>query len=203
MQPGGKLPAKIASISDPGVHAVAARRDVLVRRIAGKKHPANSVTLGDQEMRRPGTREQDFVIEVMPGKITEHCASIDLLRRDVPRKPGLERPDVAVVLRDQSALGRLIVPCHAEMLEHVMRRRPKVYQEPVHDSRLTIQSDAETMPDLAGAPIAAGEVVAAHILHRRVGRTQRHRYTLHILRQLLQRHTPSRLDARERLHRAL
>src|SRR5262249_36325148 len=75
MQPGCKLPAKIGSISDPGVHAIAARRDVLVRRIAGKKHPANSVTPGDQEMRRPGTREQDFVIEDMTGEITEHCAS--------------------------------------------------------------------------------------------------------------------------------
>jgi len=127
MQPGRKLPAKIASISDPGVHAVAARRDVLVRRIADEKHAADRIALGDQEMRRPGTREQNFVIEVMISEITEHRAGIDRLRRHVPRKPRLERPNVAIVLRYQSALGRLVVPCHAKMLEYVMRRRPKVH----------------------------------------------------------------------------
>ena len=73
----------------------------------------------------------------------------------------------------------------------------------MHDSRLTIQLDAETMPDLAVATIAAGKIMAAHILHRAVGCTQRRRYAPHILRQLLQRHTPSRLDAGKRFHCAL
>src|SRR5215471_21132762 len=100
-------------------------------------------------MRRPGACEQDFVIEVATGEVTEYFARIDRLRRDVLRKPRLEGPDVAVVLRDQRALVRLVVPCHAKMLEHVMGRGAKVDQEPVHYSRLTMQSDAETMPDPA------------------------------------------------------
>src|SRR5262245_5671025 len=157
MQHGRKLPAEVTRIGNPGVHAVAACRDVLMRGIASEKHPAKVIALSEQKMRRPGTCEQGFVIEVATGEVTEHYDGIDRRRRDVLRKSCLERPNVAVVLRDQRALVRLVVPRHAKMLEHVMGRGAKVDQEPVHHSRLTMQSDAETMPDPAAAAIAADE----------------------------------------------
>src|SRR4029450_7745412 len=50
------------------------------------------------------------------------------------------------------------------MLEHVMGRGAKVDQEPVHHSRLTVQSDAETIPDLTAAAVAADKIVAAQLL---------------------------------------
>jgi hypothetical protein len=75
---------------------------------------------------RPGTCEQDFVIELATGEVTKRCAGINRLRRDVMRKSRLEGPDVLVILRDQGAFGGLIVPRHAEMLEHVMGRGAKV-----------------------------------------------------------------------------
>ena len=89
------------------------------------------------------------------------------------------------------------------MLEHVMGRGAKVDQEPVHYSRLTMQSDAETMPDPAAATIAADEIVAAHLLRRPIGHAKGRRHALRILRQLLECHVPPRLDPGERFHRAL
>jgi hypothetical protein len=114
MQYGGKLPAKVTRIANTGIHAVAAGWDVLVRGVAGEKCPVEAVALGDQKMWRPGTCEQDFVIELATGEVTKHCAGINRLRRDVLRKPRLECPDVPVILRDQRVLGGLIVPRHPE-----------------------------------------------------------------------------------------
>src|SRR6476620_6255872 len=80
----------------------------MVRDAAGEEYPVEPVALGDQKMRRPGTCEQDFVIELATGEVTKHCAGINRLRRDVLRKPRLEGPDVLVILRDQGAFGGLI-----------------------------------------------------------------------------------------------
>src|SRR5215472_2171592 len=45
-QHSGELPTEVASIANPGIHAVAAGRDVLVRRIPSQKHPTQSIALG-------------------------------------------------------------------------------------------------------------------------------------------------------------
>src|SRR5262245_24859372 len=164
MQNGGKLPAKVTRIANTGIHAIAAGWDILVRGVAGEKYPVEAVALGDQQVRRPGTCEQDFVVELASGEVAKHCAGINRLRRDVLRKSRLKRPDVPIILRDQRALGGLVVPRHAEMLEHVMGRGAKVDQKPVHHSRLTVQSDAETIPHLTAAPVAADKVLAAQLL---------------------------------------
>src|SRR5262249_58121681 len=95
------------------------------------------------------------------------------------------------------------MPRHAEMLEHVMGRGSKVNQQPVHDSRLPLQSDAETMANLAAAAVAADEITTAHLFRRSISQAQRGRNALRILRQLLKRDAPSRLDCGERLHRTL
>jgi len=58
------------------------------------------------------------------------------------------------------------MPRHAEMLEHVMGRGSKVNQQSVHDSRLPLQSDAETMANLAAAAVAADEITTAHLFRR-------------------------------------
>src|SRR5262245_23650963 len=164
MQYGGKLPAKVTRIADAGIHAMAAGWNVLVRGVAGEKYPVEGVALGDQQVRCPGTCEQDFVIELATGEVAKHCAGINRVRRDVLRKSRLKSPDVPVILRDQRALGGLVVPRHAKMLEYVLGRGAKVDQKPVHHSRLTVQSDAETIPDLTAAPVAADKVLAAQLL---------------------------------------
>src|ERR1700741_3476089 len=95
------------------------------------------------------------------------------------------------------------MPGHAEMLEHIMGRGSKVNQQPIHDSRLPLQSDAETMANLAAAAVAADEITTAYLFRRSITHAQRGRNALRILRQFLKRHVPSRLDCRERLHRTL
>src|SRR6478672_12347108 len=105
MQHGCKLPAEVARSGDPGIQAVTAGRDVLVCGTARQKHPAATIALGDQQMRRPCACEQDFVIKVATSEVTQRCAGIDHFRSYVVRKPRLECPDVAIVLRYKGALG--------------------------------------------------------------------------------------------------
>src|SRR4029453_7473819 len=63
-QHSSELPTEVASVANPSVHAVTPGRDVLVRRIPNQKHPAQSIALGHQQVRRPGISHQDLVIKV-------------------------------------------------------------------------------------------------------------------------------------------
>src|SRR5437588_6568264 len=118
------------------------------------------------------------------------------VRCHVLRPPRLQGPDVAIVLCDQAARRRLIMPSHAPALQHVSRRRAKMRHEAWHDASLAIEPNAETVSNSARAAVAAHEILAADLFGRTVRCANRRRHPLYILRQILERDPPTRVHAR-------
>ncbi len=158
----GQLPAEVDGVADAGVHAVAAGRDVLVRRIAGQEYAATPVALGQQQMREPGIGDQDFRREGAAGPGLEHALGIEAGHVDLGRRPGLQGPGVLVVLGDQGAAGGLVVPGDAEGLQEIARVGAEMDHVAVRHRGAALQADAEPLAHEARAAVAAGEEVAAH-----------------------------------------
>src|SRR5262245_1117020 len=196
MQDSGELPTKVTSIANPSIHAVAPGRYVLVRRIPSQKHPTQFIPLGHQQVRRPGISHQDLVIKVAAYKPPKQHMRVHYLWRHVLRPAGLQRPDVAIVLCDQTARRRLIMPSHTPALQDVRRRRAKMGHEARHDAGLAVQANTETVAHSASAAVAADEILTADLLGRTVPCAKRSGYPIHVLRQILERDPPARLNAR-------
>src|SRR5262249_26554080 len=118
-QHSGELPTEVASIANPGIHAVAPGRDVLVRRIPSQKHPTQSTALGHHKVRRPGISHQNLVITASASQPSQQPMWVHGLWRHVLRPTILQRPDVAIILCDQAARGRLVMPSHTPALQYV------------------------------------------------------------------------------------
>src|SRR5580692_12081990 len=131
----GELPAEVAGVANPCVHAVSAGRDVLVRGIAGEKHATGTVTIRDQQVRRPRIGDQDFMVERRAGKCLQQRACRGVTGAGALGETRMQRPDVFVVLRNQRAVDRLIVPGDAPALQKIDPGRSKMGHEALHDAR--------------------------------------------------------------------
>src|SRR6516165_11500995 len=76
----------------------------------------------------------------------------------------MQRPVIDIVLRNQRANGRLVVPGDAPALQHVARRRAKMHHIALCNARLALKLDPEAAPHAARTTIAAGEIGTAYCL---------------------------------------
>src|SRR6516164_11538650 len=182
MQSCGELPAEVASISDAGVHTITAGRDVLVGGVAGQQHPFDSIRLRYQQMRGPSVGNQDLVFEVATSKPLQQGVRVDCLRCDARRPSRLKSPRVVIVLRNQCANGRLIMPSHSPTLQHVHRPRAEVRHEALHYARLTVELNAKTVAYLALAAVATDQVGTTYLFGLPVCRAKRRSHSFRILR---------------------
>src|SRR5262245_11480700 len=158
----GEFPAKIYRIGYTRVHAVPTGRYVLMRGISCQENTAHAVAPGDDEMRRPGISHQDLVVERPAGEAPQTLVRVNCRRGLAGIKPHLQRPDRVVVLRDERAPRRLVVPGDAKGLQDAAGARPEVDHVALHHSVLSIESDIEALAHAAAAAVAPHEIGATY-----------------------------------------
>jgi hypothetical protein len=114
-----ELPTEIAGIANASVHAIASRRNVLMRRIAREKHASFSIGLSHQQVWGPWIGNQDFAGDGPTHKSSEQRVGIDMIQIIAGLGTRVQRPVIDVVLRNQRSAGRLVVPSDAPALQHV------------------------------------------------------------------------------------
>src|SRR6516165_7675582 len=119
MQSCGELPAEVASISDAGVHAVTAGWNVLMSSVARQQDPIDPIRLRHEQVRGPSVGNKNLVFEVAACKFSQQCVRVHCLRCNTRRPSRLKGPCVAIVLRDQCASCRLIMPSYSPTLQHI------------------------------------------------------------------------------------
>src|SRR5579859_8285219 len=163
MQDCGELPAEVASIADAGVHAITAGWNVLMSSVACQQDPIGPIGLRHEQVRSPGVGNQDFVFKVAACKFPQQPVQVHRLRCNTCRPSRLKGPCVAIVLRDQRADSRLIMPSHSPTLQHVGRPGAEVRHEALHHARLTFKANAKTVAHLALTSVATDQVSRAHL----------------------------------------
>ncbi|MNS74894.1 hypothetical protein D3C72_1083830 [compost metagenome] len=75
-----------------------------MRRVPCEEDPlAIAIPVGDQQMRRPGIRNEDLVLDVRADEIAHQCVRVDRFGLHPFRPAGMQGPDIPVILGDQRA----------------------------------------------------------------------------------------------------
>src|ERR1700722_3286585 len=75
----------------------------------------------------------------------------------------MQRPDVFVVLRNQRAVDRLIVPGDAPALQKIEPGRSKMGHEALHDARGAGKGDVEARSPPACAAVTSDQELTTHV----------------------------------------
>ena len=114
LQQGGHFPAEVDAIAYAHVHAVAAEGRMQVRGIAGKKHAAVAIAVGDQPIGNPFVGRQDLVGKIDAGSFANERRRLDISKLHPARQLRWhEKPFIAAIHRPDEARNPLVdLPIH-------------------------------------------------------------------------------------------
>src|ERR1700736_2899984 len=113
-------------------------------------------------MRSPRTGKEDLVVERGSREFPQNCAGVEFVRCDRRILAGVDRPYVLVILRNERAERRLVMPRNSPALQNLARARAEMNHLELSNPRRAIERDIEQLANAAAAAVAADQVIAAN-----------------------------------------